>query len=434
MKKRIMRIMALVVMMSIIIGTQLQVTAASHGSISEHENGSFLTEDDEQAVMDTVTSVLSAATEIPMTRTLNNVSSAVEQDIQAKALAFAALEQRIGASFTQVYHNIDIYDVRHTNRGTYSMNVYDATVVWYDYPDLNEEPDFFVYGVWHEMELFQNNSIWCVIKDSFDERDVTGAASRDVILSEENVAKYDSSKEKLAEERGLVSISFSYSTSSLNNALHYATQYCGFSDSQKLNHGYTDMNSDSSTSNYNFPTYVYWSGLDCCNFVSQILCAAGVPTDSTWQYITNGTYAWFNVVPFTSYFGGSFNVSSVNFSNYSNIYPGNPVYWLLSENGSIGATTNHIMFCVGYNSSGVPVLCGHTTDIFRYPLSSFSDYNMKTIQIATYNMHSHSYGFKCTVDEHYIVCNHCENCASHGAHIANQSGICKICGASVSPQ
>ena len=116
-------------------------------------------------------------------------------------------------------------------------------------------------------------------------------------------------------------------------------------------------------------------------------------------------------------------------SSYSNVYPGNPVYWDTSH----GEGHYHQMICVGKNTSGVPVLCGHTTDIYRIPISwYYGSHNIRTIKIATSNLHtshtnSTSYYYNNTY--HYRICQKCEIHIGEATHTANANNQCTVCGA-----
>ena len=110
---------------------------------------------------------------------------------------------------------------------------------------------------------------------------------------------------------------------------------------------------------------------------------------------------------------------------YPNLYSGNPVYWEGTNNYSA-----HIMLCVGKNSSGVPVICAHTSDAYRMPITNYTDRTLYTIPIATSELHtSHTNlsGYYASPSNHYYVCKYCElrrNIASHTMF----SGSCLVCG------
>lgn len=196
-----------------------------------------------------------------------------------------------------------------------------------------------------------------------------------------------------------------------------------------MNHNYAAWDTGTAhPSNYNSAYFnlVNYNG-DCCNFVSQILTAAGVPADSAWYYNGNpdnpGSSVWTDVNPFINHFDDTYTVAyAISNPSNTNVFPGNPVFWR-------NQGTNHIMFCVGYNSSGYPVVCGHTNDIFRYPIHWITDKVLETLLIATSNLHSHTQGWVHNNAFHYKICTVCDYLYTYGTHTVNSNGVCTICGA-----
>ena len=144
---------------------------------------------------------------------------------------------------------------------------------------------------------------------------------------------------------------------------------------------------------YNLTTYGYYSA-DCANFVSQCMRAGGM----NWDYGSgknnnswDGTQWWFDVNPNPNY--ENYNVSPPpwrfvsQFVEYwnnqgyvsvaatsSSVFPGNPVY-----------VSNHVGICVGYNSSGTPIINAHNRDVYHVPYTMIGTTQKNTIQITTNN-------------------------------------------------
>lgn len=120
-------------------------------------------------------------------------------------------------------------------------------------------------------------------------------------------------------------LSYNYS---LLNAIIYSESYSSNPTTCCVHGSTCGMLVDTSKYNSAYQHYVYGSNhKDCANFVSQILCAGGIPTDNTWyatslawinvsaltQYMTNNGY-WTNISP-SSIFVGDF----ISFSSSSHV-------------------------------------------------------------------------------------------------------------------
>ncbi len=340
------------------------------------------------------------------------------------------MEDRIGAAFDKVVFLFHPDTIREVDNGVVAVNVYETTAIQYSCGNQASTTDVMAFGVWHELELQPDNGRLIITKDSFDESDVTGVVSG-MSADRSNTAVFEPEEENnILTEAGINATAASYQ---VNQAMAYAIQYCGISEADRLGYEFASISSGTNhASNYNTLYYNFnSSGGDCCNFVSQCIHAGGIAQDSVWYYTTNssgkrvGTYTWTNTQYFHNHFSPTYLSSLVN-SSYSNIYPGNPVYWLQSE----GNSTNHNMLCVGKNSAGVPVVCAHNSDLYRVPVSNYSDKsNLRTMRISTTSSHSHSYTYKYNSYKHYRVCSHCEYLYSSGVHTVNLAGNCSVCGA-----
>lgn len=105
------------------------------------------------------------------------------------------------------------------------------------------------------------------------------------------------------------------------------------------------------------PEYTSY-GADCMNYVSQCLYAGGMVTGSDWQPYNS---AWVGVTPFVRAMRAR-GYQVIENPAASQIYPGNPVIY--QWKGS-SYDWSHATICVGYDSNGVPIVNGHTTDRYH---------------------------------------------------------------------
>lgn len=239
------------------------------------------------------------------------------------------------------------------------------------------------YSTVHDIVMEKDNDEITIISDSYDESLILGVVSTDYV---ENIGsslasissvlvenEFDVEKINTEFASSISGKSISSTTSyNVNKAIEYADTY--------VIHSYISEDGGQDKSYYNsaFPKY----SSDCCNYVSQCLLAGGLCTDSEW-YSSSVAYqdsnAWRRVSYLVPYLKEKYTDlsedESVSATN-SSVFPGNPVY-----TNSYG----HIMICVGYNASGIPILNAHTNDAYHVPLSFFGS-NISTIQIATENL------------------------------------------------
>ena len=355
-------------------------------------------------------------------------------NVQSQRLAsLNDMEERIGGTFDNVYVISDVDSISRTTANTIEAKVYEVTVINYHYDDVVGSEDIMAYGVWHDLVIQSKETGYCVTSDHFDETDVTGFSCRSDSVYEDGVAFLEdvslNERAEITGEGSLPRSGVTYTTGTLNCALAYAIQWCGISESARLSAGFTGQSS-TAHSGYN-PLYSNENpnGGDCCNFVSQCIHAGGIPTNSTWGYhledgIRNGSSAWICTTDFATHFASNYVYCTVP-NDYSGVFPGNPVFWLVTD----GYPKSHNMFCVGYNSSHVPVLCAHNNELYRIPITNYSDKILHTIKIATSDIHTHTYTYKWNLYKHYRVCSSCEYLASSGVHVVNLMGNCSVCGA-----
>ena len=119
------------------------------------------------------------------------------------------------------------------------------------------------------------------------------------------------------------------------------------------------------------PEYRQYSGVDCCNFVSQCLYAGGMPKNKSWY---PASYAWINCSGAIDNFK---NYGKFMSANSGNVLRGNPVYYDWNSNG----VYDHTAICVGKNSSGTPMIDAHTGDHYHVTWSLGSNGKRATIQL-----------------------------------------------------
>lgn len=106
------------------------------------------------------------------------------------------------------------------------------------------------------------------------------------------------------------------------------------------------------------PAYSNFSGADCANYVSQCLYAGGLVTGSDWQPYNS---AW-NTVTYMVRAMKARGYQVIENPTANQILPGNPVIYQWKDSS---AEWSHATICVGYDSNGVPIVNGHTTDRYH---------------------------------------------------------------------
>lgn len=272
--------------------------------------------------------------------------------------------------------------VRSVNQNDLQVQVYEWTWVYYNNGEGADAAatDYMGFATEHEIVMTsQGDGKYIITSDLYDESDISGYTAPGFVAKEvvDSIPTYPEEAVQ------------TYATSSLNrdgmpfvwNAIAYADAW--------VKH---DISSGTSaqTSYYN-PTYGAASPTqDCANYVNQCLSNSGFKDDpqstsnrnasSSSQFwhnrdgqtkSTNSSYVWRTVDGIISYWGDRYSYEAIN-SSKSNVFPGNPV---------ITSNKGHVAICVGYNSAGVPIINGHTRDVFHQVLSGYT----KTIKINTTN-------------------------------------------------
>lgn len=326
-----------------------------------------------------------------------------------RAEGFQSFEKRGALEFTNVEIASTIKEILAQSEEELTLQVYEWTSISYLASFEAEVEDVMGYGVYHEMTFTLNNGEYELVNDSFDERFITGVCSTDyataVEVNEPEPCLVEEMLSADLEKAAVMAVSTTYD---VNAAINYANQYCGIISRDYSNDDGIPV-SGNNPGAYN-PAYTYYPDADCANFISQCLYSGGLTKDSAWKTYTR---EWINARALADYLTNTKGFSSYPVSTEgTNIYPGNPVYWI---NQKASSPSGHQMICTGYNSSGVPVLNGHNSDMFRVPYDTLIDnaanYGdvLKTIYIVNSDQHEHesSSGTSYSQTLHSIKCNHC---------------------------
>ncbi len=269
----------------------------------------------------------------------------------------------------------------------YIIEVYEWIWLNYNKGNNNLATDEMGFSTEHVLKVVMVDSDFNIFEDIYDESDITGYSSSSNILgsiSNELVSEelnYDLQNVIIEPSTSLVALN----TIDVGKAVHYADTW--------VNKGYA-INPLQDPAYYNTTQFGYYSQ-DCVNYVSQCLRAGGMAYDTDilksntsnaqWWFdeYPNPIYENYNVSPppwryvpaFIQYWKNE-GVTEVNATS-STVFPGNPVYY-----------SSHVTICVGYNSSGTPIINGHNRDVYHVPYTyaAPSGTTIKTLQISTSNL------------------------------------------------
>lgn len=301
--------------------------------------------------------------------------------------------------------------------------------VWIDYICKGDEESLVEtmgFGTHHIIELKKGKGL-SLHSDSYAE--ITGYETG--TTENLNILR-DMSREAIdVEAKGIIldntyyivpmNVSASYSP---ETAVSYSNSWCGQSNAGSS----SSMNS----SNYN-PLYYYYSGADCCNFVSQCLKAGGMSIEGDWTVTTNTSNtvtedtnysksgsAWRYVPSFETYWVAKGHVKQ-EITSASQAAAGNVIYYLKTD----GYSSNHIMLIVGTNANGQVLINGHNNDAYRYPLT-LSSKKYYTIEFTHCFTNVKSY----TATKHVLSCSLCGETKSESHTFATtlDSKTCVVCG------
>ena len=260
--------------------------------------------------------------------------------------------------------------------------------------------DVMGFGTDHKLYVEEGtDGTYSIVKDSFDEQNITGAHSMDIAKEPVDEAGMEETV-PIRQQAGEVAEPMVYYHYNDSAAIAYANQWCGVALVE-------NTESDGMhPAKYN-PAYYYEEIADCANFVSQCIRAGGISTigsfpdyDTGWYYTTPpassvalpknggaGSLPWIRVTAFDAFWRNheiSRYPASGSMANENNIIPGNPVYWLNSGGG-------HLMICTGYNSGGTPVVNAHNNDVYKVPITTYINKG-HVLYTLMFKVCAHSYG------------------------------------------
>lgn len=267
-----------------------------------------------------------------------------------------------------------------TNR--WVLNVYEWT--WLDYSgERGRNTDQMGFGTDHILVVEKkSDGNYSILDDQYDDSEITGAG-----------ASVQTSADELVWQETIEAAEITASTASANyNALNVEA-VVAYADEYVMRYA-----SGTNNSSYYNSAYGYIEGNDCANYVSQCLKAGGLPENTNWKWngktgtTPNATKSWKGSISLYRQLSNE-TISAAQEAESeldgtkrclytampgtaSNIFPGNPV-WCYADRGHVG-------ICVGYNSSGVPIINAHTKDRYHYPYTQLSP-NTYTVQVVTYN-------------------------------------------------
>lgn len=292
---------------------------------------------------------ISEAKLLKMDDTNDTLSKNIEVEMNSKD----RLESYYGISVMNVEVESEVRDIQLIDNSAredeYSVKAYEWT--WVDYAsDESGVIDRMGYGIEHDMVFrVSDTEAPVLLENNYYDNDILGERYPETRRVEINS---DFTEEISAND--LKAVTLDRSNLDINKLVAYADSYVRHTIGPSPGGYYSDYNSD----------YEYFPNNDCANYVSQCLRAGGLPDDHTlpstwWHDGTNSTNSWRFVSNMIDYFTGEGLTKLTITSNYSNVYPGNPV---------ITADEGHVAVCVGYNHAGTPLINGHTRDVYHQPI------------------------------------------------------------------
>lgn len=280
--------------------------------------------------------------------------------------------------------------------GDVNLDVYEWTWVDYNNGDGPNMPatDRMGFATIHEMKAEKNSDgQYRITKDIYDEADIAGYTSADYIAEVSSEMPLEGvigqQQVQLESLRSVASTSSTLNRNGLPDVfscIDYADQWV-----------IKDISADAGTHTQYYNTGVYGASStgDCANYVSQCLFAGGFFMDPAseatqqagnldqWWHrqdgslsSTNSSDSWRYAAYLASYLSSkNYSVQPI-LSNMNNVYPGNPVW----ANG-----LQHVAICVGYNSAGLPIINGHTRDVYHQVITNESSYE-KTATLNTMDL------------------------------------------------
>ena len=324
------------------------------------------------------------------------LSSRLAENVSDTTTLKRELQRTEAKSNLMKYHNVHTLEATNSAivrsitpfagsaQDTFQLDVYEWT--WLTYNDgKGSDSDTMGYATEHLIIVAADEEDnYKIIEDVYDEHEILGAQPERTEDPTSDVPFEEDENNHPLQRNGVNSSSnIAYA---VNSVVDYADNW--------VIHQYSPDNSMQNPGNYNTTTYGYYSA-DCANFVSQCMRAGGM----VWDYGSgkdngnwDGTQWWFDINPDPNYENYLVSPNSWRyvpkfilywenqgyskvFATSSNVYPGNPVV----------NNESHVGICVGYNSSGTPIVNAHNRDVYHVPYTMIGSGTLRTIKITTSN-------------------------------------------------
>lgn len=330
-----------------------------------------------------------------------NVCQTVAKENEERLAGLKQYEQNIGADFVEVECNVLIGSIDFSGTEV-NIDLCENVSVYYQYsPEAPSE--YFSFGTEHEVLLEKIDGSFTIIHDFYDECMISNVdTTEDDQMNAETAGNGDEFINPLA------IISVGYSGYNAKAAIAYADTYA-----ESVN------------------SYYGTESQDCANFVSQCLHAGNVAYTgsgySTGWYFDpsdgHGSKPWVNVAAFDAFWRGQ-GIRRVA-ANAKTLIPGNPFYYL--PEGS--HTNQHLMICVGYDSSGKPIYDAHNSNQYHAVYTKGTEgRTLYTLYFCGCASHSYSSIYGITATSHFRTCSKC-GYRTYEEHTF-VGGKCSVCGVS----
>ena len=294
-------------------------------------------------------------------------------DEQLRSELISDMEDRMKIHIVNANTTFNITNIQQIDN-KYIINIYEW--ILFNYDDLEDDKyneDTSGYGVNHIITIFNENNIYRIHTDQYEEFNMTGMQSSsydyDKYLNEINQSNTDTQNESIS-ENDKVNL-FDDTVSDVVNLT--AANYSGYNPSAAVTYA------DQYALNYNSAYRSYASsGGDCANFVSQCLRAGGLPTTSSWYAYSS---AWVSAGGQRTYMANTYG-QLITSPSASDIQAGNPVYYP----SSVANSGYHATICVGKNSAGTPIINSHTGDQYHVKYTYMS--NPSTVKLYNSNINN----------------------------------------------
>ena len=285
--------------------------------------------------------------------------SVIDDEINRQQQIISKMQERDNIYVVNATTTPRITETSIMENGNVEASVYEWTWIEYNATGNGPATDELGYATMHNITLVPTEQGYKIDSDIYFEGNTTGAIS-----SGYNGTEYIETNVSTTLASSLTNRSVG-STYSPSDASDYADEYV-----QNTANTVIGQNTDY----YNLDEYGYISWNDCANYVSQCLYAGGLEETADWYYdrpYNGGSVAdycpsaWRLVSSLVNYLSNQ-GYSVVN-ATKNNVEEGNPVY-----------VSGHITICVGENSSGTPIINGHTKDMYHCPWTWVSNDGLGT--------------------------------------------------------